>query len=65
MVTVANHPNVEIITYAEIKDVSGYVGNFEVTIEKKPRYVDESKCTGCGACANVFPSRYLTNLTWG
>jgi len=55
MVTVANHPNVEIITYAEIKEISGYIGNFEVTLEKKPRYVDESKCTGCGACANVCP----------
>ena len=55
MVTVANHPNVEIITYAEIKNVSGYIGNFEITIEKKPRYVDETKCTGCGACAKVCP----------
>jgi len=55
MVTVANHPNVEIITYAQVKEISGYIGNFEVTIEKKPRYVDESKCTGCGACAAVCP----------
>jgi len=55
MVTVANHPNVELITYAELKEVSGYIGNFEVTIEKKARYVDESTCTGCGACAAVCP----------
>ena len=55
MVTVANHPNVETITYAEIKEISGYIGNFEVTIEKKPRYVNESICTGCGACAAVCP----------
>ena len=55
MVSVANHPNVELITYAEVKNVEGYIGNFEVTIEKKPRYVDENVCTGCGACAAVCP----------
>ncbi|CAB3288554.1 CoB--CoM heterodisulfide reductase subunit A [Methanocaldococcus lauensis] len=55
MVSVANHPNVELITYAEVKNVEGYIGNFEVTIEKKPRYVDENICTGCGACAAVCP----------
>ena len=55
MVTAANHPNIEMITYAEVKEISGYIGNFEITIEKKPRYVNEDTCTGCGACAAVCP----------
>jgi len=55
MVTVANHPNVEVITYAEVKNIDGYIGNFDITLEKKPRYVSESTCTGCGACAAVCP----------
>ncbi|MGQ9743182.1 MAG: NAD(P)-binding protein [Candidatus Bathycorpusculaceae bacterium] len=50
MAEVARHPNIKLITYAEVESVSGYVGNYEVTILKKPRYVDEEKCTGCGEC---------------
>ncbi|TLM99902.1 CoB--CoM heterodisulfide reductase iron-sulfur subunit A family protein, partial [bacterium] len=48
---IASHPNVQILSYSEVKSVEGSVGDFKVRIEKKPRYVDESKCTGCGACA--------------
>ncbi len=55
MVDVARAKNVEIMTYSEIVDVSGYVGNFEVTIMKKPHYVDQEKCTGCGACVEPCP----------
>ena len=42
--------NIELMTYAEVVDVKGFVGNFDVTIRKKPRYVVMSKCTGCGLC---------------
>jgi heterodisulfide reductase subunit A len=42
--------NIELITYSEIVEVKGFVGNFDVTIRKKPRYVDMNKCTGCGLC---------------
>ena len=55
MVDVARHPNIELITYAEVESVEGYVGNFKVRVRKKPRYVDETKCTGCGECAKVCP----------
>ncbi len=53
MVDVANHPNIELLTYSQVEDISGYVGNFEVKVRKKSRFVDVNKCTGCGACAEV------------
>ncbi|MFO8020449.1 MAG: CoB--CoM heterodisulfide reductase iron-sulfur subunit A family protein [Promethearchaeia archaeon] len=55
MVDVARNENIEVLTYSEVTDVDGYVGNFEVTIKKKPRYVDQDACTGCGACVDVCP----------
>lgn len=55
MVDVARNSNIKIITYAEVKEASGYIGNFHVKVTKKPRYVDESKCTGCGLCAEICP----------
>ena len=55
MVDCGKHENIELITYAEVKDVDGYIGNFTVTVEKKPRYVDEKLCTGCGACSEACP----------
>jgi len=55
MVDTSQHPNIELYTYSEVKKVDGFVGNFQVTIEKKPRYVIEDKCTGCGECAQVCP----------
>ncbi|MHC1582537.1 MAG: CoB--CoM heterodisulfide reductase iron-sulfur subunit A family protein, partial [Candidatus Syntropharchaeia archaeon] len=48
MVDVARHPNIELLTYSEVIGIEGYVGNFRVKVRKKPRYVDEEKCTGCG-----------------
>ncbi len=57
MVEVANHPNIELITYAEVESVEGTVGNFRVKVRKKQTYVDWNKCTGCGACLNVCPPK--------
>ena len=48
MSDVGNHPNIELLTYSEITEVKGYVGNFKVTIKKKPSYIIEDKCNGCG-----------------
>ncbi|MFX1572592.1 MAG: 4Fe-4S binding protein [Promethearchaeota archaeon] len=51
MSEVAKAQNIELMTYCEVTDISGYVGNFKVTIKKKPHYIDQKKCTGCGTCA--------------
>ncbi|NMB35118.1 MAG: CoB--CoM heterodisulfide reductase iron-sulfur subunit A family protein, partial [Firmicutes bacterium] len=51
MVDVASHPNIELLSYSQVEDVSGYVGNFDVKVRKKARYVNMDLCTGCGICA--------------
>jgi len=55
MMDVGRHPNIELLAYSEIEDVTGYVGNFKARIRKKARYVDENECTSCGDCAAVCP----------
>ena len=55
MVDAGKHENIELITYADVKKVDGYIGNFKVTVTKKPRYVNEETCTGCGVCQEVCP----------
>jgi heterodisulfide reductase subunit A len=51
MMEVANHPNIELLTYSEVIGLEGSIGNYNVKIKKKPRYIDIEKCTGCGDCA--------------
>jgi len=55
MSQVGSHKYIELLTCSEVEKVTGYVGNFTVTIRKKAKYVDISQCTGCGECANVCP----------
>ena len=55
MVDVAKHPNVILLTNTEVVNVSGFVGNYEVTAIKNPRYVDEGRCVGCGLCTESCP----------
>jgi heterodisulfide reductase subunit A len=55
MVDVARHPKIELLTYSEVQEVSGKPGDFSVTIKRKPRYVKEKKCTGCGVCGQHCP----------
>ena len=55
MMDVGRHPNVEMMTYSEVESVAGFVGNFNVTIRKKARYVNPSECTSCTECANICP----------
>jgi heterodisulfide reductase subunit A len=49
------HPNIEILTYTEVDSVEGEAGDFTVTLIKKPRYVIESRCTGCTVCVEYCP----------
>jgi len=62
MVEVYRNPNIELLTYHEIKKVSGNPGNFHVTVLKKPRYVDETKCKGCGDCSAKCPKIETPNI---
>jgi heterodisulfide reductase subunit A len=55
MVDVAKHPNITLLTNAEVTDVKGFVGNYDVSILKKPRYVDTEKCVGCDLCTKACP----------
>jgi heterodisulfide reductase subunit A len=55
MVSVGRHPNITLLSYSEVERVSGYVGNFIVTIRRKARYVNEELCTGCGTCIEKCP----------
>ncbi len=58
MVDVGRHSNIEIISYADVLKVDGYVGNFKVKIRKNPRYVIAANCTGCGECRDACPIEY-------
>jgi heterodisulfide reductase subunit A len=62
MVELFRNPNIELMTYHEVKKISGEVGNFIVTVLKKPRYVDETKCKGCGDCAAKCPKIEVPNI---
>ncbi|MDI6711533.1 MAG: CoB--CoM heterodisulfide reductase iron-sulfur subunit A family protein [Bacillota bacterium] len=55
MVNVANHPGIDLLTYAEVESVTRRGAGFIVNVVKKPRYVDEERCVGCGFCENVCP----------
>ena len=53
MVSVGHHPNITLLSYSEVTEVSGYIGNFKVKVKKKPRYVSAEACTACGLCAQT------------
>ena len=55
MVDCSKHENINLLTYSEVKEVDGYIGNFDVTVERKARYVIEDDCTGCGQCQEICP----------
>jgi len=54
----SRHPNIEILTYTEVDRVEGEAGNFKVTLVKRPRYINENKCTGCTVCVEYCPVSY-------
>nr|MDO8079616.1 CoB--CoM heterodisulfide reductase iron-sulfur subunit A family protein [Candidatus Freyarchaeota archaeon] len=65
MVEVGRNPNVELLTYSEIKGVSGKAGNFKVQVLRKPRYIDETKCKACGSCAEKCPKKVKSEYNMG
>jgi heterodisulfide reductase subunit A len=56
MVSVGQRKNIHLLSYSEVEDVSGSIGNFRVKVRRKPRFVDEDKCTGCGLCYSSCPA---------
>jgi len=62
MVSVGQHENIELLSYSEVEEVAGYVGNFKVKVRKKARYVNEDKCTGCGLCWTECLTRRVPRL---
>ena len=61
MVDVAQNENIRILSYSEVTEVGGFVGNFEVTIKRRARFVKEDICTGCGACTEKCPMKKVPN----
>ena len=68
MAEVGAHPNIELLTLAEVDEVDGFVGSFRVRIKQLPRYVDIDKCTSCGDCSEVcpvdIPAEFDANLSY-
>ncbi len=61
MVDVAQNENIRIFSYSEVEEVGGFVGNFDVKIRKKARFVNEDICTGCGICTEKCPQKKVPN----
>jgi len=65
MSAAAQHPNITLYTYSEVEEVTGYIGNFEVKIRKKAKYVDHKICTGCGLCETKCPKKVTSEFDLG
>ena len=65
LVECGRHLNIEILTLSEVKSIAGGPGNFKVTVETQPRFVDPAKCTGCGTCTEVCPVRIPDEFNLG
>ncbi|MFO7559445.1 MAG: FAD-dependent oxidoreductase [Desulfobacterales bacterium] len=55
MVSVGQHPNISLLSYSEVVKLEGFIGNYTVTVKRRPRYIIEGKCTGCGTCTDGCP----------
>ncbi|MFZ6031456.1 MAG: 4Fe-4S binding protein [Chloroflexota bacterium] len=62
MVQAGTHPNITILAWAEVVGVDGFVGNFQVTVKQKPRYVNTETCTGCGICQEKCPKKVIDDV---
>lgn len=65
MIECASHPNVNLLTYSEIQEVKGNLGDFSVKVLRKARFVDEELCTGCGDCAAKCPAKVKDEFDMG
>ncbi len=61
MVDASQHEKIRVFAYSEIDEVKGFVGNFDVKIRRKARYVKEELCTGCGLCTEKCPQKKVPN----
>src|SRR5512140_98248 len=62
MVEAGTHPNITLLTWSEVTNVAGYVGNFHVAIKKKARFLNEELCTGCGICEEKCPKKVIDDV---
>ncbi len=65
MVAVAQEPRINLMTYSEVTAVEGFVGNYTVTVRRKPRYINETLCTGCGLCLEKCPKKVPSEFEEG
>jgi heterodisulfide reductase subunit A len=65
LVETARHPNIEMLSYSDVQSITGKAGDFKVKVVKKARYVDETKCTGCGTCTEKCPSKVADEYNAG
>jgi heterodisulfide reductase subunit A len=65
LVECGQHLNIRLITCAEVDGIHGEEGNLKVRVIKRPRYVDEDKCVGCGVCASKCPKEVKNEFNSG
>ncbi|MBW2700005.1 MAG: CoB--CoM heterodisulfide reductase iron-sulfur subunit A family protein [Deltaproteobacteria bacterium] len=65
MTTVGAHPNINLMAYSEVEEVSGFIGSFKVKVRRKASYVDNDKCNGCGICIEKCPYKTVSEFDQG
>ncbi|MHA1938211.1 MAG: FAD-dependent oxidoreductase, partial [Candidatus Thorarchaeota archaeon] len=65
MASVEQHPNINLLTYSELEEVDGFVGNFKLKVRKKARFIDSEKCNSCGECVPVCPMSISNDYDFG
>ena len=65
LVEAGRHPNIELITMAQVQDIQGVAGDFTVKVRQKARYIDMDKCIACGACAEKCPTKVVDEFNQG
>jgi len=56
------HENITVLSYSEVEEVTGFVGNFQARVRKKARFIVEEDCTGCGACIEKCPTSVIDDV---